>query len=104
MLIEILRLFKLTSEDHIRIIRFLLLETQLSVRVEETRGPWFKTTIGTPQGDALSPILFLIYLEHITRVFPPEASSLAYIVYNDDDNILFRESNQQLNPRTCCGL
>ena len=104
MLIDILGQYNLASEDHIRIITFLLSETHLSIRVEGARGPWFQTTIGTPQGDALSPILFLIYLEHITRVSPPETHSLAHIVYADDDNILIRESYQEVRARLLLGI
>jgi len=103
-LIDILGQYNLASEDHIRIITFLLSETHLSIRVEGARGPWFQTTIGTPQGDALSPILFLIYLEHITRVSPPETHSLAHIVYADDDNILIRESYQEVRARLLLGI
>jgi exonuclease III len=46
-----------------RILHYLLSETTLEIRVNGTHGPSFATTIGTPQGDALSPIIFIVYLE-----------------------------------------
>ena len=66
-LIQILEENSLAGEDELRIISYLLSETTLRVKVGSNISETFKTTIGTPQGDALSPILFLIYLEHILR-------------------------------------
>lgn len=45
----------------------LLRDTCLSVRIEGERSEWFHTTIGTPQGDCLSPVLFIVYLEAALR-------------------------------------
>ena len=55
------------TEDELRMITFLLAETKLQVKLGQDKGEIFDTTIGTPQGDALSPVLFLVYLEHIMR-------------------------------------
>jgi hypothetical protein len=55
------------KEDELRMITFLLAETALQVKIGQAKGETFNTTIGTPQGDALSPVLFLVYLEHIMR-------------------------------------
>ena len=66
-LMEILERNGLANEDELRIISFLLSETTLRVKVGSNLGEVFKTFIGTPQGDALSPILFLIYLEDVLR-------------------------------------
>ena len=56
---------------------YLLSGTKLVVKLEGKvcvcvwgGGDLFPVETGTPQGDSLSPILFLIYLEHITRCFP----------------------------------
>jgi hypothetical protein len=66
-LLRILEEFSLAGEDELRIISFLLSDTTLRVKVGASIGELFKTWIGTPQGDGLSPILFLIYLEYILR-------------------------------------
>ena len=55
------------TDDDLRIITFLLAETKLQVKIGQDKGETFSTTIVTPQGDALSPVLFLVYLEHIMR-------------------------------------
>ena len=66
-LIEIIEEHGLATEDELRLITFLLSETTMRINVDGILGTSFKTIIGTPQGDALSPILFLIYLEHRRR-------------------------------------
>ena len=57
-------LTNLVTEDEKRIIQFLLSNTTLNVKISgaNTEEP-FLTNIGTPQGDSLSPVLFIIYLE-----------------------------------------
>ena len=45
----------------------LLADTNLKVKLGEAVSDPFETTIGTPQGDGLSPILFAIYLECALR-------------------------------------
>ena len=54
-------------EDDLRMITFFLAETKLQVKLGQDKGETFDTTIGTPQGDALSSVLFLKNLEHIMR-------------------------------------
>ena len=72
-LIEIIEEHGLANEDKLRLITFLLSETTMRIKVDGMLGACFKTIIGTPQGDALSPILFLIYLEHILRTYPQKS-------------------------------
>ena len=61
---------KILNNDEIMMIRKLLTNTCLKVRWngKSTQTP-FKTNIGIPQGDGLSPILFTIYLEAALRTF-----------------------------------
>ena len=44
-----------------RIMRYLLSNTTLQPKLNGKLGDTFKTVLGTPQGDALSPVLFTIY-------------------------------------------
>ena len=48
--------------DELHMVRTLLEDVKLSVRIGNSVGKAFKTTIGTPQGDCLSPNLFTLYL------------------------------------------
>jgi hypothetical protein len=53
------------------IIQYLLSDTVLKPKTRGKLGASFRTTIGTPQGDALSPVLFTVYLEHVLREVRP---------------------------------
>ncbi|GFS14212.1 very-long-chain enoyl-CoA reductase [Elysia marginata] len=66
---KLLTIFKeIVEEDELHIIQFLLSETTLDVKVngciQETS---FTTNIGTPQGDSLSPVLFISYIENALK-------------------------------------
>ncbi|XP_029654334.1 uncharacterized protein LOC115227732 [Octopus sinensis] len=47
------------DEDSLRMIHMLLSETQLFVRIGPKESRLFPANVGTPQGDTLSPILFV---------------------------------------------
>ena len=80
------------STDDLRLIRLLLSNIALAVQLSATATEPFPTTIGTPQGGSLSPVLFVIYLEaalHVVRAAAPsrcpEDSNLPFeIAYADD--------------------
>ncbi|GFR72738.1 endonuclease-reverse transcriptase [Elysia marginata] len=56
------------KEAEQRIIRYLLSNTQLSIKLKgSSNTESFKSNIGTPQGDSLSPVLFIVYLEHALK-------------------------------------
>ena len=55
------------TDDHRRLIRLLLANTSLQVQFNGIMTAPFMSTIGSPQGDGLSPILFAIYLEAAIR-------------------------------------
>lgn len=67
------------NEDELRLVRLLLTNTKLKVRVKQEYSAEFETSIGSPQGDSLSPVLFTCYLaaalstvrERSTRPNPP---------------------------------
>ena len=50
------------NDDELRLVRALLAGTKLRVRVKNELSDSFETTIGSPQGDSLSPVLFTCYL------------------------------------------
>ena len=90
-LLEILK--DIVNNDELKIIRLLLAETSLNITCDQktTEVP---TIIGTPQGDSLSPILFIVYLEAALRELRPliSPSNLIHpneLVYADDCDIIF---------------
>lgn len=86
-LMEILAGMDGVDESTLRIIRVLLAGTSLRVKIGSHRGRRFVTIMGSPQGDALSPVLFIIYLEAANREV--RACDLAlYGKYNGSHNFL----------------
>ena len=69
------------------------------MKIGNSIGEMFETSIGTPQGDTLSPILFLIYLEHIMRTIPAglarEDRDL-WVAYADDVEAIMRKTREEI--------
>ncbi len=59
-LLKIMRDF--LDQDELHMMKILIEDVQLSVRVGKSHSSMFNTNIGIPQGDSLSPILFTLYL------------------------------------------
>ena len=72
------------EEDELHLIKILMEDVRLAVRVGKEPGKQFKTNIGIPQGDCPSPILFTLYL----------ACALSY----DSDNKEEIENHPELPP------
>ena len=49
----------------IKILQNICEISQSAVRVDGELGDWFRTTVGTRQGDPISPTTFIAYLERI---------------------------------------
>ena len=90
--------------------KLLLADTRLKVRVKTAHSAEFETTIGSPQGDGLSPVLFTCHLaaalssvrESSTRSNPP-ISTLGMpleMEYSDDVNFIDEEKHplEDLSP------
>ena len=83
---------EVVNEDELRLIQYLLSETKLHVRLRKTASPTFPTTIDTPHGDSLSPVLFTVYLEAALRQLRKEAAPRPHadlhlpfeLIYADD--------------------
>lgn len=109
---ELLRIFEAevgATQDEMRMLRVLLANTSLRARIGKDIGEIFATTIGTPQGDALSPLLFLVYLECIMRRFDQLHPRIAQpgdlrIQYADDTHAAFydRTHPKKLPPYGPC--
>ena len=94
-LLEVLQSF--LDEPELRMIRFLLAATSLEPRLSigDCHAFAFASTIGTPQGDSLNPVLFTVYLEAALRGLrsrlPPRPPADARLPLDVDyaDNIDF---------------
>ena len=55
---------KILDDDELRILRVMLADTTLEVKIENAEASPFTSNIGSPQGDSISGPLFTIYLNH----------------------------------------
>ena len=101
-LLEVLQSF--LDEPELRMIRFLLSATSLEPRLSTGDCHAFASTIGTPQGDSLSPVLFTVYLEAPLRDLrsrlpprPPADARLPLDVEYADDIDFISYSRPYLN-------
>ena len=90
-LLDILK--DIVDRDELTLIRFLLANTKLNLTCgnESTE---LTTIIGTPQGDSLSPILFVVYLEAALRELRPKLPTStrfepSELIYADDCDLIF---------------
>ncbi|GMF35540.1 unnamed protein product [Phytophthora fragariaefolia] len=93
-LLDVLRTF--LEDDDIRLIKLLLVDTTLSLRTRSTTLPPFCSNIGTPQGDSLSPVLFVVYLDAAFRdladhIAVPRNLLEQMIVYADNADFICRD-------------
>ena len=56
---------KILDEDEVRILRVLLADTTLEVKIDNAESSPFVSNIGSPQGDSISGPLFTIYLDDV---------------------------------------
>ncbi|KAE8912431.1 hypothetical protein PF003_g3837 [Phytophthora fragariae] len=93
-LLDVLRTF--LSDDDIRLVRLLLANTTLALRSGRRTLDPFVSNTGTPQGDSLSPVLFVVYLEAALRDLAreldvPHALLEQMVVYADDADFICRD-------------
>ena len=64
---KLLKVIKsITIKDN-RIAKKLITSTTMQVKIENALSEPFETTLGAQQGDAFSPVAFIIYLEAALR-------------------------------------
>ena len=82
------------EEDEMRIIRVLLSDTNLEIKIQGADTKPFKSNIGSPQGDAVSGPFSTIYLEHYLRKFREEVKNIPVNIYDINNQWLDqRQSN-----------
>ena len=98
-LLEILSSF--LENDELRIIRSLLSNTTLTIKLNNIQAEPFQSNIGSPQGDALSGTLFNIYLEYALRKIRSflKNDTISYLpqetIYADDVDFITTEKQNQ---------
>ncbi|XP_029655445.1 uncharacterized protein LOC115229183 [Octopus sinensis] len=92
-LMEILK--TILDNDSIRMVRALLIDTELTVKIGPVESRSFKTSIGTPQGDSISPVLFIVYLEAALRDLRKlvKTTSITEVIYADDVDFLSHDKS-----------
>ena len=95
-LIEICKTF--LEVDDIKMIRLLLARTSLHL-CSGSKTTDIETVIGTPQGDSLSPILFIIYLETAlqetrSHLRVADQTSSNELIYADDVDFIFKSESE----------
>ncbi|OWZ17388.1 Endonuclease Reverse transcriptase, partial [Phytophthora megakarya] len=58
---------KIANKDELHLIPLFLRETNLSLRLDHHLLSPFESTIGTPQDDSLSLVLFVVYIGAVLR-------------------------------------
>lgn len=66
-----------TDDDSTRMIRLLLANTKMKVRVGWTLSPEAFTSLGVPQGDGLSGLLFIAYLTNTLKDLEQRVHTIA---------------------------
>ena len=86
-------------------IRAIYANSRSAVRTASGTSDWSPVTSGVRQGCNLSPLLFVIYMDQITKEANPDPEALNELMFADDqapvnnDKIQLQEHTDQLNER-----
>ena len=91
------------SDDDLRLMRLLLAGKHLMDRVRSAQSAWFRTTLGSPQADSLSPVLFTCYLaaalvavrQKTTRPNPPMSTRGMPLEWEYADDVDFADEERE---------
>ena len=78
------------EQGDVTLIKYLLTNTKMIIKIDNRFSNSFSTSIGSPQGDSLSPILFSFYLKKALKSLPSHLSGKE-IIYSDDVDFVTEE-------------
>ena len=68
---------RIIDKDELQMVKFLLKDTKLQIKMSDVEPNTFDTNIGSPQGDGLSGVLFNIYFENSLRKLRDELDKIS---------------------------
>ena len=86
------------GEDELRMIRVLLSETTLEVKISDSIPEPFESNVGSPQGDAISGPLFTVYFEAALRelrVAIDQVNPVPHMDHNYSDSAIASRATSQ---------
>jgi len=69
-------------------IRAIYANSMSAVRTASGTSDWFPVTSGVRQGCVLSPLLFVIYMDQITKEANPDLEALNELLFADDQSLM----------------
>jgi len=81
------------QQQLIDMLRAIYGQSKAAVRLDDELGEWFNQTLGTRQGDPLSPVIFITYLERIMDVVREESGQQSGVSLHGHliDNLRFAD-------------
>ena len=79
------------EQDDVTLIKYLLTNTKMIIKMDNRFGNCSSTSIGPPQGDNLSHVLFSIYLREALKNLPSHLSRKEIIYADDVDFVTEKE-------------
>ena len=75
-------------------IRAIYANSKSAVRTASGTSDWFPVTSGVRQGCNLSPLLFVIYMDQITKEANPDPEALNELMFADDQAMMNNDKTQ----------
>ena len=75
-------------------IRAIYANSRSAVRTTSGISDWFPVTSGVRQGCNLSPLLFVIYMDQITKEANPDPEALNELMFADDQAMMYNDEKQ----------
>ena len=75
-------------------IRAIYANSRSAVRTSSGTSDWFPVTSGVRQGCNLSPLLFVIYMDQITKEANPDPEALNELMFADDQAMMNNDKTQ----------